>query len=173
MRNNRTFPDQYFIRRHRVDVDDRPCHPRRTGHAGGSHRNSHPPFATSVQDIPINITALGSDLIQRERLSDLSDIARRVPGMTVVDQGPRSGNILTVRGLNVDSLNCRHENVLGNGGGDNVGHLCRRNPRLYVDLKLNDMERVEVLIGPQGTLYGSPALWAVQCAIYPTNRAGG
>ena len=112
--------------------------------------------AASVQDIPINITALGSDLIQRERLSDLSDIARRVPGMTVVDQGPRSGNILTVRGLNVDSLNAS-ENVSGNGGGDNVGVYVGEIP-VYIDLKLNDMERIEVLIGPQGTLYGSGTL---------------
>lgn len=112
--------------------------------------------AASVQDIPLNITALGSDLIQRERLSDLSDIARRVPGMTVVDQGPRSGNILTVRGLNVDSLNAS-ENVSGNGGGDNVGVYVGEIP-VYIDLKLNDMERVEVLIGPQGTLYGSGTL---------------
>jgi len=112
--------------------------------------------AESIQDIPINITALGSDLIERERLSDLSDIARRVPGMTVVDQGPRSGNILTVRGLNVDSLDAS-ENVAGNSGGNNVGTYVGDVP-LYIDLKLNDMDRVEVLIGPQGTLYGSGTL---------------
>jgi iron complex outermembrane receptor protein len=112
--------------------------------------------AASVQDIPINITALGSDLIARERLSDLSDIARRVPGMVVVDQGPRSGNILTVRGLNVDSLTAS-ENSAGNSGGSNVGIYLGEVP-IYIDLKLNDMERIEVLIGPQGTLYGSGTL---------------
>ena len=109
----------------------------------------------SIQDIPINITALGSDLIQRERLSDLSDIARRVPGMTVVDQGPRSGNILTVRGLSVDSIAAPE--ALGNNSGDTVATYVGEIP-LYVDLKLNDMERVEVLIGPQGTLYGAGTL---------------
>ena len=60
--------------------------------------------AASVQDIPINITALGSDLIERERLSNIGDLARRVPGMTVVDQGPRSSNTLTIRGLTTDSI---------------------------------------------------------------------
>lgn len=110
----------------------------------------------SLQDIPLNITALGSDLIERERLSDLSDIARRVPGMTLVDQGPRSGNILTVRGLNADSLT-QSENTAGNSGGGNVGIYVGEIP-VYIDLKLNDMERIEVLIGPQGTLYGSGTL---------------
>lgn len=112
--------------------------------------------AESIQDIPINITALSSDLIERERLSDLSDIARRVPGMTVVDQGPRSGNILTVRGLNVNSLNSS-ENVVGNSGGETMGIYIGEIP-IYVDLKLNDMAQVEVLIGPQGTLYGAGTL---------------
>jgi outer membrane receptor protein involved in Fe transport len=111
--------------------------------------------AESIQEIPINITALSSDLIQRDRLSDLSDIARRVPGMTVVDQGPRSGNILTVRGLNVNSLTASE--ALGNSGGDTMGVYVGEIPN-YVDLKLNDMERIEVLIGPQGTLYGSGTL---------------
>ena len=60
--------------------------------------------AQSVQDIPINITALGANLIERERITDLSDIAKRVPGMNLVDQGPRSGNILAVRGLSADSI---------------------------------------------------------------------
>lgn len=111
--------------------------------------------AESIQDIPINITALGGDLIQRERISDLSDIARRVPGMTVVDQGPRSGNALTVRGLSVDSFAASE--ALGNSGGDTVATYVGEIP-VYVDLKLNDMDRIEVLIGPQGTLYGAGTL---------------
>ena len=110
----------------------------------------------SIQDIPLNITALGSDLIERERLSDLSDVARRVPGMTLVDQGPRSGSVLTVRGLNADSLSSA-ETTVGNSGGDNVGIYVGEIP-VYIDLKLNDMERIEVLIGPQGTLYGAGTL---------------
>lgn len=110
--------------------------------------------AESIQDIPINITALGGDLIERERLSDLSDIARRVPGMTVVDQGPRSGNILTARGLNVSSIAAPDG---ANDGGKTMGTYVGEIP-LYVDLKLADMERIEVLLGPQGTLYGAGTL---------------
>ena len=110
--------------------------------------------AESIQDIPINITALGSDLLERERISSLADIAKRVPGLTVVDQGPRSGNTLTVRGLNVDSITSPDGE---NNGGDTVGIYLGEVP-LYVDLKINDMERIEVLIGPQGTLYGAGTL---------------
>lgn len=110
----------------------------------------------STQDIPLNITALSSDMIERDRLSNLSDIARRVPGMTLVDQGPRSGNILTVRGLNADSITAS-ESTVGNSGGRNVGIYVGEVPT-YIDLHLTDMDRVEVLIGPQGTLYGAGTL---------------
>jgi outer membrane receptor protein involved in Fe transport len=105
----------------------------------------------SLQDIPINITALNSAMIERDRLTDLVDISRVVPGMTVVDQGPRSSNTLTVRGLNVSPVNANDQD---NDGGNTVGTYVGDIP-LYIDLKLNDMERVEVLMGPQGTLYGA------------------
>jgi iron complex outermembrane recepter protein len=108
----------------------------------------------SLQDIPINITALNSTLIERNRLTDLADISRVVPGMTVVDQGPRSGNTLTVRGLNVTSVSATDQS---NDGGNTVGTYIGEIP-LYIDLKLNDMDRVEVLMGPQGTLYGAGSM---------------
>lgn len=112
--------------------------------------------AESIQDIPINITALGGDVIERERISNLADISKRVPGMTLVDQGPRQGNILTVRGLSVDSLTAPEISV-GNSGGDTVGIYMGEIP-IYADWRLEDMDRVEVLIGPQGTLYGAGTL---------------
>jgi iron complex outermembrane receptor protein len=74
--------------------------------------------ATSVQDLPFNIAALTGDRLERQRLTRLSDFARWVPGLTVVDQGARGGNIMTVRGLNVLSLNASE--FLDNSSGDTV-----------------------------------------------------
>ncbi|MEM9254362.1 MAG: TonB-dependent receptor [Pseudomonadota bacterium] len=108
----------------------------------------------SVQDIPINITALSSTMIERERLQDLVDIARRVPGLTVIDQGPRSGNTVAIRGLTVDSIDARDQD---NNTGGTVATYVGEIP-YYVDLRLKDLERVEVLMGPQGTLYGAGTL---------------
>ncbi|MAT92565.1 MAG: TonB-dependent receptor [Halioglobus sp.] len=107
----------------------------------------------SVQDIPLNITALSADMIERERLSDLVDIARRVPGMTVLQQGGRAADVITVRGLNLDAVGPTD----GTNGGDAVGTYVGDIP-FYVDFRLNDIDRVEVLIGPQGTLYGAGTL---------------
>ncbi|CAA0115929.1 Pesticin receptor [Halioglobus japonicus] len=110
--------------------------------------------AQSIQQIPLNITSLDAALIDRERIENLADIARRVPGLTVIDQGPRSGNTLSVRGLTVDSVNAPD---LNNDGSGAVATYVGEVP-VYVDLKLNDIDRVEVLLGPQGTLYGAGTL---------------
>lgn len=113
---------------------------------------------TSVQDIPFNIAAFSGETLERKRLQDLGEFARWVPGLSLVDQGPRAADLMTVRGLNVSSLNASE--FLGNGsggGGDSVATYVGEIP-LYVDLRMNDMERVEVLLGPQGTLYGAGTL---------------
>jgi outer membrane receptor protein involved in Fe transport len=104
-----------------------------------------------VQDIPFNIVALGADAIDELRITDLNTFSRAVPGLYVSYQGPRGANLMTVRGLNVDSLNASES--LGNGTGGTVATYLGDIP-LYVDLQMLDIERVEALLGPQGTLYG-------------------
>ncbi|MEM9530748.1 MAG: TonB-dependent receptor [Pseudomonadota bacterium] len=105
----------------------------------------------SVQDIPVNIAAVGGAQIAQQGFGDLSELVAFVPGINVVDQGGRDGNRIVVRGLNAEPVS----NAFGqeNGGGT-VATYIGEIP-LYVDLRLNDLERVEVLLGPQGTLYGA------------------
>ena len=107
--------------------------------------------AESVQDIPVNISAVGGSQIEQQGFDDLSELASYVPGINVVDQGGRDGNRIVVRGLNADPIS----NSFGQeSGGGTVATYIGEIP-LYVDLRLNDLERVEVLLGPQGTLYGA------------------
>jgi len=101
----------------------------------------------SVQDIPINITAVSGSQIEEQRLRNIADIANYVPGLTVVDRGPRNDEPdILVRGLNTTGLGPGFES-------DTVATYLGEIP-LQVNLMPVDMERVEVLIGPQGTLYG-------------------
>ena len=108
----------------------------------------------SVQDIPLNIAAVGSAQIEEQGLTELSDLLPFVPGINIVDRGGRQGNPVIVRGLNVDAIGSGDGN---NDGGGTVATYIGEIP-VFVDLKLNDLERVEVLLGPQGTLYGAGTL---------------
>ncbi len=109
----------------------------------------------TIQDVPINIAAFGGRDLEQKRITNLATFARQVPGLMVVDQGPRGGNIMTARGMNADSLN--GSEFLNNSSGDTVATYIGDIP-LYLDLKLYDMDRMEVLLGPQGTLYGAGTL---------------
>jgi outer membrane receptor protein involved in Fe transport len=111
--------------------------------------------AVSVQDIPLNIAALAGGDIERQRIQNLAELTRLVPGLYLTDQGGRDGNLMTVRGLNATSLNASE--FTGNGSGGFVATYLGDIP-YYMDLRLLDIERVEALLGPQGTLYGAGTL---------------
>lgn len=101
----------------------------------------------NVMDIPINISAVGGEKIEDLRLDSISKIAYYTPGLTVVDRGPRDEvPDMMVRGLNTGGL--------GPGFSSSTVAMYLGDIPLQVDLKPVDLERVEVLIGPQGTLYG-------------------
>ncbi|MHA7814961.1 MAG: TonB-dependent receptor [Pseudohaliea sp.] len=103
--------------------------------------------ASTVQDIPINISAVSAEKIEKYRLTGINEIARYVPGLTVIDRGARDEvpDIL-VRGLNTSQLGPGYTS-------DTVATYFGDIP-LPLDIRPVDLERVEVLIGPQGTLYG-------------------
>jgi iron complex outermembrane receptor protein len=110
---------------------------------------------TTVQELPFNIAAIGGDQLAEQRLTNLTELGRWVPGLTVVDQGPRASNLMTVRGLNVRSIDASE--FLDNTSGGTVATYLGEIP-LYLDFKMKDLDRVEVLLGPQGTLYGEGTL---------------
>ncbi|MDN3652267.1 TonB-dependent receptor [Thalassotalea ponticola] len=110
----------------------------------GSRRSS------TVQEAPMNISALDADVMLNQNISSAEDVARWVPGLTIADQGGREGASIIVRGLNTNSS---ERSADGGTVATYVGEI-----PMLVDLRLKDVERVEVLIGPQGTLYGAGTL---------------
>ncbi len=104
--------------------------------------------ATSLQDVPINISAVGSEQLNRQRLDDVRDIADFTPGLTISDTGPGSTGAIVLRGLNASDTSASGDNY-DSALGVYLGEV-----PLYYDFKLLDIARVEVLLGPQGTLYG-------------------
>ena len=104
--------------------------------------------ATTLMDTPINISAVSSEQLERQRIDDIRDIADFTPGMTVSDTGAGSTGKIVLRGLSASDT--------GDGGSnyDSAMGIYLGEVPMYYDFKLLDMNRVETLLGPQGTLYG-------------------
>src|SRR4051812_22374457 len=102
-------------------------------------------------DVPMAITAVTGVEIERRGVSSLQDLQYSVPGLSVVQSGPGQER-LQIRGVSTTN------------GLPTVGQYLDEMPisiddnTQSVDLRLIDMERVEVLRGPQGTLYGEGSM---------------
>ena len=111
----------------------------------------------SVQEVPYNISAItGNDMIE-QGISDQSDLFRLATGVNYIEQGARSGvnnSNLIIRGINSEVLS-RNSGPLQTAPV--VSTYINETP-VFVNLRMRDLDRVEILRGPQGTLYGSGSL---------------
>ena len=110
----------------------------------------------SLQDIPLVITAFTAATLERKGIDSLEDIARLTAGV-IVDQGVFPQDVrIVIRGLSptrgrpnvailLDGMDVTSEGVQSSGGSLLI------NPRLF------DLERVEIVKGPQSALYGRSA----------------
>jgi iron complex outermembrane receptor protein len=112
----------------------------------------------SAQNIPASITAITGPTLERAGIVDKVDLARSLAGINVTDKGPFggvNGSSLIIRGLNSDSTS--GEFVQSSPIVQPVATYVDDTP-LFFNLRLQDLDRVEILRGPQGTLYGSGSL---------------
>jgi iron complex outermembrane recepter protein len=110
----------------------------------------------SVADVPYNISAISEAEITNAGVTDLQGLTNMIPGLVGPNLGPRASNIndtLIIRGLNASAVNAETQEI----GAPAVSTYVDETP-LFVNLKMTDIARVEVLRGPQGTLYGSGSL---------------
>ena len=111
-----------------------------------------------VLKVPYNITAISAQQIEESGVKDLQGLTRMVPGLVSADLGPRANSTnsnLIIRGLNASD---QGSSFLGPNLAVPLVSTYIDDVPLFVDFNLTDVERVEVLRGPQGTLYGSGAV---------------
>ncbi|MBK8068366.1 MAG: TonB-dependent receptor [Rhodanobacteraceae bacterium] len=101
-----------------------------------------------VQDVPIAVSVVTEKQVENLVATDLSEIARYVPGLSV-DAFDKTQPGFSIRGISTEGFSMGIDRAVGvyvngvyqtNGGGSL--------------LALNDVQRIEVLKGPQGTLFG-------------------
>jgi iron complex outermembrane recepter protein len=112
----------------------------------------------NLQDVPITIQALTAETLTQLNVETFQDMVKYLPNVNIASQGPGQGNII-MRGLGTTTGAIQGSGVVGSFPNvavyldDQSGQLPGRN----LDIYSVDLERVEVLEGPQGTLFGSGA----------------
>jgi iron complex outermembrane recepter protein len=114
----------------------------------------------SLSDVPMAISAVGADAIDKRNLVGMDDYLRTIPGVSMQDRGA-GHNTIVIRGVATDpqledSTTGAYfgETPIANLGGGNGTSGAAGG----ADIKLVDIERIEVLRGPQGTLYGAGSM---------------
>ena len=109
----------------------------------------------ALKDVPMSVTALNGTELERWQQTQLSDFASQVPGMSL--QQPNPGQTrLVLRGLNVGSVGSTVATVIDDIPFSMSG--AQANGAFFAaDVDTYDLNRIEVLRGPQGTLYGATA----------------
>ena len=104
----------------------------------------------NLQDVPVAVSAFSEETLRVNRMNAMADIAQRTPSFTATEVNPGEPN-LAIRGIGTEGIN-------SNAAGD--ASVVMFIDGVYIGrggaaaLDLFDLERVEVLRGPQGTLFG-------------------
>jgi len=110
----------------------------------------------SIRDVPFSIAAQTEATIFLGAAQDMSDLARSISGLTFIDLGPGQ-NQIAIRGVSSGQV-VRDQPGIKEQVGVYLDETAISMALFTPDLDFFDMRRVEVLRGPQGTLFGSGSL---------------
>ncbi|MBL8554247.1 MAG: TonB-dependent receptor [Phenylobacterium sp.] len=105
---------------------------------------------------PFAVTAVGGDTLERTGAGSFAEAALQIAGVTETNLGPGRNKIF-IRGISDGAFTGRTQSTVGLYLDDVPITYNAPDP----DLRLADIERVEVLRGPQGTLYGSGSIGGI------------
>ncbi len=112
--------------------------------------------SASIQKVPIAIQALTGETLKGLNVQNFSDYVSYLPNVAFAGRGPGQNDIY-IRGLSTNKINVQLAGA--NGVAPNVALYLDDQPVTLsgrnLDIYVTDMERIEVLEGPQGTLFGS------------------
>jgi len=112
----------------------------------------------NAQDVPIAIQAFSGEELQKLNVTNFDDLVKYLPNVTASSQGPGQ-SLIFMRGLSAGTPAVQSSGSI-NGFPNVATYLDEQSGQLpgrNLDVYAADLERVEVLEGPQGTLFGAGA----------------
>ncbi|WP_034827700.1 TonB-dependent receptor [Hyphomonas pacifica] len=109
----------------------------------------------SIQDVPIAVSAFDEDALAKMQLAGGPDLVKSIPNVNFT-KGNFTGYNFRIRGIGVDAVSTSADN----GVGVHQNDIPLTSNNLF-EAEFYDIERIEVLRGPQGTLYGRNATGGV------------
>lgn len=106
----------------------------------------------NIQDVPQSISVIDEDILQEKGIKNINDVVKEVPNM--ITSGSNNGVQTSFRGLNLSMFTNNNPVVIY---VDGVPYY----DRYDFDPSFANVEQIEILRGPQGTLYGKDAIGAV------------
>ncbi|MBS0417070.1 MAG: TonB-dependent receptor [Proteobacteria bacterium] len=112
----------------------------------------------SIQNVPITMQALTAETLTHLNVSTFDDYVKYVPNVTFAGNGPGQSNIY-MRGLATPSSGVEGSGAVGSFPNVAVylDEMSGQVPNRNLDIYAADLERIEILEGPQGTLFGAGA----------------
>ena len=109
----------------------------------------------NLQDVPAAVTALGNEALDQLQVSELQDVVKYLPSVTIQQAGPGFAQVY-FRGV-ASGENANHSASLPTVG-TYLDELPITTIQGALDIHAYDLARVEALAGPQGTLYGASSM---------------
>jgi len=108
--------------------------------------------AESLQEVPVTVTAIGGDTIDRYQIDQVADLQSRVPALTIQVGGSGAGAAVNLRGIGSSAISSAFDSAVA----FDIDGVQVSTARL-VQAAFFDVEQVEVLKGPQTLFFGKSA----------------
>ncbi|HEX5262458.1 MAG TPA: TonB-dependent receptor plug domain-containing protein, partial [Phenylobacterium sp.] len=113
--------------------------------------------AENVQDVPASVSVVGKDQLANLHVTQLTDIGAYVPGLQISSGGTPGQTTIIIRGVAPLGPGATVGTYIDDTPvGGSSGYA--RNTSFALDLLPYDVQRLEILRGPQGTLYGASTM---------------
>ena len=104
----------------------------------------------TIQEVPFSVSAIGADQLEEQQIQDFEDISRLTPNTQI--QATHGFTSINIRGLGSPANDGFEQSV-----SIHVDNVYYARPS-YIHLAFLDLERIEILRGPQGTLFGKNSI---------------